>query len=220
MCGRFTITSDAEKLEERFEAKVEKSEYKKRYNAAPSQLLPVITKSDKKNVQFFKWGLIPFWAKEEKIGYQLINARAETVTEKPSFKYALKERRCLVLADGYYELMKTPEGKIPFRITLKDEILFAFAGIWEEWESSNDRVIKSFSIVTVPASSTIRDIHGRMPAILTPEEEQNWIGNIETTEAVGLLNSYQGELLSNRVSKLVNSPKNDSEEVLNPEFIR
>ena len=220
MCGRFTITSDAEKLEERFEAKVEKSEYKKRYNAAPSQLLPVITNSDKKNVQFFKWGLIPFWAKEEKIGYQLINARAETVTEKPSFKYALKERRCLVLADGYYEWMKTPEGKIPFRITLKDEILFAFAGIWEEWESSNDRVIKSFSIVTVPASSIIRDIHDRMPAILNPEEEQNWIGNIETTEAVGLLNSYQGELLSNRVSTLVNSPKNDSEEVLNPEFIR
>ena len=220
MCGRFTITSDAEELEERFGAKVDKGEYSKRYNAAPSQLLPVITNSDKKNVQFFKWGLIPFWAKEEKIGYQLINARAETVTEKPSFKYALKERRCLVLADGYYEWMKTTEGKIPFRITLKDEILFAFAGIWEEWESSNDRVIKSFSIVTVPASSTIRDIHDRMPAILTPEEEHNWIGNIETTEAVGLLNSYQGKLLSNRVSTLVNSPKNDSEEVLNPEFIR
>ena len=220
MCGRFTITSDAEELEKRFGAKVDKGEYSKRYNAAPSQLLPVITNSDKKNVQFFKWGLIPFWAKEEKIGYQLINARAETVTEKPSFKYALKERRCLVLADGYYEWMKTPEGKIPFRITLKDEILFAFAGIWEEWESSNDRVIKSFSIVTVPASSTIRDIHDRMPVILAPEEEHNWIGNIETTEAVGLLNSYQGKLLSNRVSTLVNSPKNDSEEVLNPEFIR
>jgi len=86
MCGRFTITSDAEELEKRFGAKVDKGEYSKRYNAAPSQLLPVITNSDKKNVQFFKWGLIPFWAKEEKIGYQLINARAETVTEKPSFK--------------------------------------------------------------------------------------------------------------------------------------
>ncbi len=216
MCGRFTVVSEAEELEERFGAQVAKEQYTKRYNAAPSQLLPVITNSDKENVQFFKWGLIPFWAKEEKIGNRLINARAETITEKPSFKYAVQKRRCLVLADGYYEWMKTTEGKLPFRITLQDENLFAFAGIWEEWKTKDRRDIKSFSIITVPASDSIRDIHDRMPAILTPEEENDWIGQIATKEAVKLLKSYSGELISNRVSTLVNSPKNDTKEVILP----
>ena len=218
MCGRFTVTADAEELEERFGARVDKNQYNKRYNAAPSQQLPVITNSDQENVQFLKWGLIPFWAKEEKIGYRLINARAETITEKPSFKYAVQERRCLVLADGYYEWMKTAEGKVPYRITLNDASLFAFAGIWEEWEAEDGRDVKSFSIITVPASDAIRDIHDRMPAILTPEEENNWIREMPTTETEKMLKSYNGELTSIRVSNLVNSPKNDSEKVLNPEF--
>jgi len=111
MCGRFTVVSEAEELEERFGVQVAKEQYSKRYNAAPSQLLPIITNSDKEKVQFFKWGLIPFWAKEEKIGNRLINARAETITEKPSFKYAVQKRRCLVLADGYYEWMENGRGE-------------------------------------------------------------------------------------------------------------
>ena len=122
------------------------------------------------------------------------------------------------MADGYYEWMKTAEGKVPYRITLNDASLFAFAGIWEEWEAEDGRDVKSFSIITVPASDAIRDIHDRMPAILTPEKEYNWIREIATTEAVNMLKSYNGELSSNRVSNLVNSPTNDSKEVLNLEF--
>jgi putative SOS response-associated peptidase YedK len=114
--------------------------------------------------------------------------------------------------------MKTAEGKVPYRITLNDASLFAFAGIWEEWQAEDGRDVKSFSIITVPASDTIRDIHDRMPAILTPEEENNWIREMPTTETEKMLKSYNGELTSIRVSNLVNSPKNDSEKVLNPEF--
>ncbi|MFQ6608521.1 MAG: SOS response-associated peptidase [Fidelibacterota bacterium] len=218
MCGRFSVISDSDELEKRFGAKVVKGQYKKRYNAAPSQLLPVITNSDKKNVQYFKWGLIPFWAKEEKIGNRLINARAETITEKSSFKYAINKRRCLVIADGYYEWKTTEEGKIPFRITLKDGSLFAFAGIWETWQAQDGREIKSFAIITVPASNSIREIHDRMPAILTPVDEKYWIGDLPLTKVIELLKSNKTvNLKASRVSKLINSPSNDTEEVLFPD---
>ncbi|MBL7023410.1 MAG: SOS response-associated peptidase, partial [Candidatus Marinimicrobia bacterium] len=171
MCGRFTVIKSKEELEKRFGAKVSKNQYQKRYNAAPSQELPVITNSAPKLVQFYKWGLIPFWAKDKNIGYRLINAKAETITQKPSFRNAIKERRCLVCADGYYEWKNTKEGKIPYRISLKGDELFAFAGIWEVWSSSEGQRINSFSIITVESNEQVKGIHQRMPVILTPEEE-------------------------------------------------
>jgi len=215
MCGRFTVIKSKEELEKRFGAKVCREKYQKRYNAAPSQELPVITNNVPELIQFYKWGLIPFWAKNEKIAHHLINAKAETITQKPSFRYAIKERRCLVCTDGYYEWENTEEGKVPYRISLKDESLFAFAGIWEVWKSGEGEETSSFSIITVSPSEEMKEIHNRMPVILTKEEEKLWIGNTPLHKVLKLLRPISAEHLKvQRVSTMVNSVKNDNPEVL------
>ena len=177
MCGRYSLTVSAEKLVNQFKAILPDEGFLPKYNAAPSQKLPIITDSEPGKIQLYRWGLIPHWAKDISIGNKLINARAETINEKPSFRNAFRKQRCLVLADGYYEWQKTDTGKIPYRIILKNEEPFAIAGIWESWHDEADNEIRSFSIITTEANPSLTDIHNRMPVILNPDDTGKWLDN-------------------------------------------
>ncbi|NQV03187.1 MAG: SOS response-associated peptidase, partial [Bacteroidia bacterium] len=147
MCGRYSFAIEDELIKERFGVSVRSAIYKARYNCAPSQELAIISNHDPKELQFFRWGLVPFWAKDPLIGNKLINAKAETITEKPSFRNAFRHRRCLVPADGFYEWEKNGT-KTPYRIIMKNDAPFAMGGIWEKWVSSDGEIIHSFSIIT------------------------------------------------------------------------
>lgn len=175
MCGRYTLVKKAEEVAKRFKVEVGAA-YKPRFNAAPTQLLPVITADAPEGISWFYWGLIPSWSKNKSISTKLINARAETLAEKASFKTALQKRRCLVPADGFYEWKPvSKKGKVPYRITLLNEELFAFAGLWEEYEDEEGDIVHTFTIVTTQANATLRSIHERMPVILTREAEAQWL---------------------------------------------
>lgn len=216
MCGRYTIIAKAEEIEKRFNVQVPES-YKPRYNAAPSQILPVITNSNPEGLSFFHWGLIPQWAKDKSISSKLINARAETITEKVSFKSALQKRRCLVLADGFYEWKRSSKkSKIPYRIFLKDSILFAFAGLWEEFEDEDQNHIHTFTIITTQANSIVSKIHDRMPVILDPQSEKKWLNQSNTMEDyINLLKPFDDHKMdSHSVTSLVNSVENDNPKLI------
>ncbi len=186
------------------------------YNAAPSQNLPVITNAAPERIVHYRWGLIPFWAKDAKVGYKMINARRETLTEKETFRYALNKRRCLVLADSYYEWKKTDKIKIPYRILMKNGEPFAFAGLWETWTDNQDNETRSFTIITTDPNELSAKIHNRMPCILRKEDEQRWLNtSLPTEKVVGLLKEYPaGEMKAYEVSTLVNSPNNNVPEVI------
>ncbi|MEX1997927.1 MAG: SOS response-associated peptidase, partial [Candidatus Andersenbacteria bacterium] len=169
MCGRYSFF-DTEQLFERFN--VPKVVLEDRYNVAPSFDMPVIIDDGSKHIEVMKWGLIPHWAKEEKTDYKLINARIETLAEKPTFKNLLKSQRCLVPARGFFEWHRTDEGKEPYYFHLDD--IFAFAGLYDVWEH-DDKVIDSYTIITANAEGGIADIHNRMPVILTQKAETDWL---------------------------------------------
>lgn len=213
MCGRYTVSVVPEAIEEYFGIKMPE-DYHQRYNSAPSQLLPVITNKDPELIQAFKWGLIPSWAKDINIGHKMINARSETITEKPSFKNAFKTKRCLVIADSYYEWKNSEDGKIPYRIKLSDHEVFAFAGIWEIW--NHEETIKSFSIITTKAVKELSDLHERMPVILPKENMKAWLSDsLKQEEALGIINDcIKNNFEYYQVSKKVNSPMNDSKELI------
>lgn len=218
MCGRFSFSPLAKIIEDRFDVKVDSTRYKPRYNSAPSQDLAVISNVSPHEVSFYRWGLIPFWAKDKSIGNKLINAKAETIAEKPSFKNSLKRKRCLVLSDGFYEWKSVDKKeKIPYRITLKDNGLFAMAGLWDSWKDSDGTVIHSFTIITTTPNSLMENIHTRMPVILKREFEKAWLTDDNTDFLQTLLKSYpENEMTAYPVSKLVNSPVNDVPELLKP----
>jgi putative SOS response-associated peptidase YedK len=218
MCGRYSIKTDEDQLCLRFKAGSSKESLKPRYNSAPSQNLPVIPNESPKKIALYRWGLIPHWAKDEKIGYKMINARAETLLEKSTFKLSLKKQRCLVLADGFYEWKKEGSFKTPYRILLKSEEPFAFAGLWASWYDSKGKETRSFTIITIEPNSLISKIHNRMPAILLPENEEIWLDpDVSEEKALKLLKPYPAKLMqAYPVSKLVNSPKNDIPEILQP----
>jgi putative SOS response-associated peptidase YedK len=210
MCGRFTLTKDKDEIAERFEIHIDPAMFSKTYNAAPSQILPIITNAEPEQASFHKWGLIPHWAKDESIGNKLINARGETLTEKPSFRDAVQKRRCLVLTDGFYEWRRSGGDKQPYRITLSDESLFAYAGLWESWNAPDGREVLTFTIITVEPNELIKHIHNRMPAMLTPEMEKVWISDEPLEEVLHLLQPYdEKEMNAYPVSSRVNSPKNN-----------
>ncbi len=211
MCGRASLTKVEKDLEERFHATFYSEDLERynplpNYNVAPTQMHPVLTNTDPDHLQFFKWGLIPFWAKDEKIGSRMINSRIESILEKPAFRNAVQKRRCLVPFDGFYEWKKTPSGKIPFRIVLKDEGIFSVAGIWEKWKSPEGEEIFSFSVITQPPNALMESIHDRMPAILLPDQEQLWLDtDISAEEVLQILSPFPDELLKvYTVSKKVN----------------
>ena len=216
MCGRYQTTKEAQEIERIFEIKINKKIYKKSYNAAPSQNLPIIANNDPSQVQFFRWGLIPVWAKDQNIGYKMINARIETISEKPTFKNLVNKKRCLVITDGYFEWMKTKEGKQPFRICLKDKSLFAYAGLWSEWQNPNEEIIPTFTIITTEAHKSIEHIHNRMPVMLNVLEAKRWILN--EIESKDLLSSTikEKQLINYPVSKKVSSPANNTQDLVEP----
>lgn len=211
MCGRFTLFADPERLAERFQAALPPGGLSPRYNAAPTQQLPVILNDGPPAIQRLQWGLIPFWAKDTAIGSRMINARSETLVEKPAFRAAFKKRRCLVLADGFYEWMQTPHGKQPMRITLASGEPFAMAGLWETWNAPDGSPLRTFTIITGEPNVLVAPIHNRMPAILLPEHEAIWLDNAaEPAIWLDILRPYPAErMAAYPVSRRVNYVGND-----------
>jgi putative SOS response-associated peptidase YedK len=216
MCGRYSFILEDEMIRERFGVTVRSAIYKARYNCAPTQKLAVISNENPDVLSLYRWGLIPFWAKDPAIGNKLINAKSETILEKPSFKNAFKSKRCLVLSDGFYEWKK--EGlKTPYRITRRDGVAFAMAGIWDRWTDQNGEEIHSFAILTTTPNSLMAKIHDRMPVILDRKTEKRWIENVPQEELLEMMKPCDASsLLAYPVSSLVNSPRNDSPEILTP----
>jgi putative SOS response-associated peptidase YedK len=167
-----------------------------------------------------RWGLVPFWAKDISIGYKLINARSETLSEKPSFKNAFKNRRCLILADGFYEWQKpAAKGapKAPFRFTLKDEKPFAFAGLWESWYSPENEEIQSCTIITCEPNPLLAQIHNRMPVILDRNNCWEWLSDKPESELAGLMKPYPAdEMKGYPVGQKVNNPRVDDINLIKP----
>jgi putative SOS response-associated peptidase YedK len=216
MCGRYSFAIEDALIKERFNVTVRSAIYKARYNCAPTQDLAVISNETPETLSFFRWGLIPFWAKDPSIGYRMINAKAETIREKPSFRNAFRSRRCLVLSDGFYEWKKNGE-KIPYRILVNNGEPFAMAGVWEKWNSPEGDTVHSFSIITTEPNTLMEKIHDRMPVILKQEDEGKWLCETGEEQLVGLLKPFPAAFMSAyQVSKMVNSPKNDSPELIRP----
>ncbi len=217
MCGRFSLTANEAELNLRFELAGGDAPYVPRYNGAPTQMLAVITGGNPHKMSYHRWGLIPPWAKDISIGNKMINARAETITEKASFRTPLFSKRCLVPSDGFYEWQQDA-GKQPYRIFVKDNPIFSMAGLWERWKSSEGNIIESFNIITTEANDFMKPIHSRMPVILKPEDEKTWLTSKDSVEILSLLKPYPtDEMDAYPVSKLVNSPRNEGPEVCEKE---
>lgn len=218
MCGRFTMIEFGD-IAERFNLDDFSMELKPCYNIAPSQKIPVILNHGSYLLDFFQWGLIPSWAKNPAIGTKMINARVETLNEKPAFKNLLRRKRCLIPADGFYEWKRSGTFNQPYRITLKNNRLFSFAGLWDTWSSPTGEVINSCTVITTTSNELIETIHTRMPAILTPEQEKLWLDPKITDSQFlkSLLRPYPSDLMTAyEVSKIVNSPKYDQPECIEP----
>ncbi len=215
ICGRFTLTVAPETISKTF--RVPGSiPYFPRYNIAPGQAVPVIVGGDSgRLLKIMRWGLIPYWAKDASIGGRLINARAETVLSKPAFRDSFRfRRRCLVPADGFYEWKREGRRSTPYRIVLPGKEVFAFAGLWDRWDSPEGSVF-SFAIITTGASESMKQIHSRMPVVLSAEEEyEEWLGAGDFHILRKLLRPYEGRLHIYPVTRLVNSPKNDMPELI------
>ncbi|GHH99155.1 SOS response-associated peptidase [Neobacillus kokaensis] len=217
MCGRFTLTASIEQIIDRFDiqAFLDEENFSPSYNIAPSQMVLAVINNGKANrMGFLKWGLIPPWAKDPSIGNKLINARAETLAEKPSFKNAFKKKRCLIIADSFYEWKRHEDKtKTPMRIKLKSDELFAMAGIWEQWKSPEGKSIFSCSVITTTPNQLMTDIHDRMPVILNSEDEKNWLNPSisDTNWLQSFLKPYdESRMEAYKVSTFVNSPKNNT----------
>ncbi len=215
MCGRFTLFVDPKDLMEAFPGFAVPVDWTPRYNIAPTQSVAVIPNNGGDQIEFFRWGLIPSWAKDPNIGNRMINARAETLAEKPSFRAAYRRRRCLVLADGFYEWRKEPgrTTKTPLYIRLESGEPFAFAGLWEAWRAPDEQTILSCTIITTTPNPLVAKIHNRMPVILEREAYDLWLDPAEQSpDRLGKwLRPYPAaQMTAHPVSTLVNSPANDS----------
>jgi putative SOS response-associated peptidase YedK len=226
MCGRYSFAVEDALIQERFGIRVRTAIYKARYNCSPTQNLAVIANDAPDTLKYFRWGLIPSWGKDPSIGSKLINARAETLLEKPSFKNAFRNRRCLVPATGFFEWNRdgvgtrhgvSPPGRVPapWHIGLKNGDPFCFAGLWDHWVSADGEIIHSFTIITTSPNKLMEQIHDRMPVILHRNDEQRWISPQADLSLVELLKPYpDGMMEAWPVSKLLNSPKNDVPEII------
>ncbi|MBD2713685.1 SOS response-associated peptidase [Microvirga sp. STR05] len=217
MCGRYTTTAPRPVLEKRFEATF-KAEAAPNYNAAPSQQLPVILNTEPGQIQLLQWGLIPGWVKDLKAAPKPINARAETLADKPSFRQLLQRRRCLVPADSFYEWQVTAAGKVPHRILLQNEEPFAFAGLWDEWiDRQTGEVRPTFTIITTEPNELMASIHNRMPVILQGREaELAWLDDrVSLSDHQHLLQPYPTDLMREyALTTRVNSPAHNDPDVL------
>ena len=215
MCGRYTLTTDIRELEDRFHFIAEGLGLIPSYNTAPRKPVLTIVREDGNVGRIMKWGLIPSWA----VNPSVINARSETVAEKPSFRAALAKRRCLIPADGFYEWQKTASGKRPMRITLASGEPFAFAGLWEIWNTPKGDTVHTCTILTTSANETLAPIHNRMPVILPRKAEDIWLDH--TVQDKSLLKSLfvpydPSETVAYEVSTLVNSAANNVPEAISP----
>jgi len=221
MCGRFTLTVNPADLQDAFSDYTFPTRFSPRFNIAPTQPVLAIPNDGKNEADFFIWGLIPMWAKDPSIGNRLINARGETVAEKPSFRGSFKYKRCLILADGFYE-WKTSDNKktkTPYFIHMKDRKPFALAGLWDSWESPDGSSIKTCTIITTTPNELMEHLHDRMPVILHPRDYAKWLDvSPQTPEnLLPLIKPFPADDMSAyRVSTLVNKPANDRPELLVP----
>jgi len=219
MCGRFTLTVDTQSIQRAFNLDSADGWLGPRYNIAPSQQTPVISNRDPGKLSFMKWGLVPSWAKDPKIGYRMINARSETAAEKPSFRTAFKRRRCLIPADGYFEWAKQGKKKTPMYITHAERDLFAFAGLWESWKQPDESWLHTCAILTTRANEKIEPIHHRMTVILEPQDYELWLAPRELSPAEWLplmMGPTPDQLQYHEVSTQVNKPVNDNPTVIMP----
>ncbi len=221
MCGRFTLTLDPADLQKAFEGYTFPPTFAPRFNIAPSQPVLAILNDGQKRADFLLWGLIPSWAKDPSIGNRLINARGETLAEKPAFRGAFKYKRCLILADGFYEWQTRPaaKGKVPHFIHLKGRRSFAFAGLWDEWRAPDDSLLRTCTLITTQPNELMRTLHNRMPVILRPDDYAQWLDPAPQTpeRLLPLLRPYPtDEMTAHPVSSLVNRPENDRPECLLP----
>jgi putative SOS response-associated peptidase YedK len=217
MCGRFALIITPAELEKIFGLRLDE-EFNPRYNIAPSQTVPVITyqeKDKKKKISSMKWGLVPSWAKDYSIGDRMINARSETIQEKPSFRSAFQRRRALIPASGFFEWKREGNTKTPYFIGMQEMKTFAFAGLWERWVHDNN-FLETFTILTTEANELIHPIHDRMPVIMPENAYDRWLNpSTELSYIIPLLAPYPNEKMqAYPISKLVNNPNNDSPEIL------
>lgn len=225
MCGRYTLTVPLSNLVDAFEVPPPDFEYRPRYNIAPTQEAPVVARDERgKRMGLLRWGLVPSWSKDPTTGSRMINARSETVAEKPSFRSAFRRRRCLVPADGFYEWTRqaTPEGekgeRIPHWIHLTSEDPFAFAGLWERWDDPRGSPLFTYTILTTDAAPEIAHIHPRMPVILSRPQREVWLDpDADVADLQEMLRPFDEDGLQVRtVSTRVNSPRNDVPECIQP----
>jgi putative SOS response-associated peptidase YedK len=220
MCARYTLTEEIVLILKRLLVKTPPRDFTPRYNIAPSQNAPVILNEQEKSLQFLRWGLVPSWAKDPAIGYKLINARAESIAEKPSFRAAFQKRRCLIPADGFYEWRLESDGrtKTPMRVRLKSKEPFTFAGLWETWKDPQEKEIRTFTIITTEPNEILQPIHNRMPVMMKAEDEEAWLDpQADLKHLVKVLSPYpEKEMEAYAVSKWVNSPKHDSPDCIEP----
>ncbi|MCY4528644.1 MAG: SOS response-associated peptidase [Chloroflexi bacterium] len=217
MCGRYSLIADLGELARRFEFDGDWDAFERRYNIAPTQNVLTVVGGESRRGGYMRWGLKPSWAKDKSMGSRMINARAETVVEKPSFGNALRRRRCLFLADGFYEWQKVGKQRIPMRIVMRSSEPFAFAGLWETWRDPQGDVNPSCTIITTSANDTLSPIHNRMPVILPHDLEAFWLDDSVTDPEVltSVLTPYDdGAMEAYEVSTLVNSARNDGSEVM------
>lgn len=224
MCGRYTLHKKADDIAKRYNLALAPKEVQENFNVAPGQIMPVVTGSDDgPKLEMMKWGLVPFWAKDPKIGYRLINARDDTIFDKPVWRKVILKKRCLIPADGFYEWKKPPEGskerKQPFFIHPKQTDIFSFAGVWETWKDAEGMELKTYSIITTEPNKEMRKVHNRMPVILSQEEESAWLepSRDSREEVEPFLHPYEDNGLEMyEVSSDVNVTRNNNEMLIYP----
>ena len=217
MCGRYSLVS-TENIAARFDVQQQQLTLSPRYNVAPSQSMPVVVRNSPNRLVEMQWGLIPSWSKEPRAQFSTINARAETITKSPVFRGPFKSRRCLVPASGFYEWQRTERGKQPFCIRLKDEELFAFAGLYDVWHDAAGNELYSYTVITTVPNELVASIHNRMPVILRQEDEDTWLDKeADPTQLLALLKAYPADKMeAYPVSRAVNSPTNEGAELMQP----
>ena len=220
MCGRFTLHTPESQIREAFNLEhTEPLGLKPRYNIAPSQEIPIIRDTDTgQEMVMARWGLVPHWSKESKSKYSTINARIESITEKPTYRSSFQRKRCLIPADGFYEWKQVNGNKVPHHIRMRDGSVFAFAGLWDRWEG-NDDSIESCTIIVMPSNEVMKPIHERMPAIIAPAHYDLWLDTrITDKEEIMqyLTSALSSQLTAYPVSTWVNVPKHDDERCIQP----
>ena len=219
MCGRFTLTSESKGLMDYLKVDTWDSNFiwQPSYNIIPTQEIPVVTSKNRQMVQGMYWGLIPDWSRDMKIANRMINARAETLTEKPTYKNLVQSKRCIVIANGYYEWMQTSQGKKPYYIYDPENIILPFAGLWDRWENDNKQHRISCTIITTEMSKELKHIHNRMPVILANDSMDEWLDCSQPQDtALQLLKTYTQTLVYYPVSNFVNTPVNNSQKCIEP----